>query len=383
MKPTIRLGKIAGLQIGVHYTLLLAVALITWTLAEGFFPDAFPGWSRVAYWLTSVVAALLLFVSVLVHEMAHSLVARSRGLPVEGITLFLFGGISSLSAESRSAGEEFVVAVVGPLSSLVLAVLFGAAYLASSGNNSPVTAVLAYLALVNGMLGLFNLLPGFPLDGGRVLRAAIWGATHNLYKATRVASTIGQAVAFAFIAWGVFQVLTGDVLGGLWIAFIGWFLNGAAESSRQETSVQEALRGVRVAEVMDHHPETTSPSMGVDVLVREFFLHHGKRALPVEEVGQLVGIVTITDAKEVPPDRWPFTRVSQIMTTSPLYSVTPDSTVAEALRSLAERRLNQLLVMSNGSIVGMISRENIIQYLQLMSDYGVWKKPGILQRLGQ
>ena len=277
MKASFRLGKIAGLEIGIHYTWLLAFALITWTLAEGFFPDAFPGWSLVTYWATGAISALLLFVCVLVHEMAHSLVARSRGLPVAGITLFIFGGVSTLSAGPRSAWEEFAIAVVGPLTSLVLAAVFGGAYLAVSGLDSPITAILAYLALINTMLGLFNLLPGFPLDGGRVLRAIIWGTTRSFYKATRIATGVGQIVAFLFIAWGVWQVLTGDVLSGLWIAFIGWFLNSAASDSRQETLVQETLRGVRVSEVMDHQPEVITPSMAVDVLVREYFMGRGKR----------------------------------------------------------------------------------------------------------
>ncbi|MBI2171408.1 MAG: site-2 protease family protein [Chloroflexi bacterium] len=382
MKASFRLVTIAGIEIGIHYTWLLAFALITWTLAEGFFPDAFPGWSTATYWVTGVIAALLLFLSVLVHELAHSLVARSRGLPVQGITLFIFGGVSSLGAEARSAWEEFAIAVVGPATSLLLAAAFGVGYWATAHQDSPPTAILAYLALINAMLGLFNLLPGFPLDGGRVLRAAIWGATGSFYRATRIAAGVGQGLAFLFIGWGVFQVLTGNVLGGLWIAFIGWFLNSAAEASRQETVVQETLRGVRVSEVMERNPEVISPGFAVDVLVRDFFLQRGKRALPVHEDGQLVGIVSITDVKGVAPDKWASTRVAQVMTTTPLWSVSPDSDVAEALRLLAERGLNQLLVVAGGAAVGVVSRENILRYVQLMSDLGVSRRPGALGRRG-
>lgn len=375
MKGTFRLGKIAGLEIGVHYTWLLAFALITWTLADGFYPQAFPGWSAVTYWVIGAIAAILLFISVLVHEMAHSLVAQSRGLPVGGITLFIFGGVSSLNAEPRSAGEEFVVAVVGPATSIALAVLFGLAYLPFSAKDSPVTAILAYLALVNGMLGLFNLLPGFPLDGGRVLRAAVWGITHSLSKATRIAAGAGQILAFLFIAWGVLQVLSADYLNGLWIAFIGWFLYSAATNSRDETVIQEALRGVRVADVMESNPDTVIPSLTVDVLVQEYFLRRGKRAVPVQEGGKLVGIVSLTDVKEVATDKWPATRVAGIMTKAPLHSVAPESDLADALRLLAEHRLNQLLVVASGETVGMVSRENIIRYLHLVSGQGASKKP--------
>ncbi|MBI4203247.1 MAG: site-2 protease family protein [Chloroflexi bacterium] len=382
MKATFRLGRIAGLEIGIHYTWLLAFALITWTLAEGFYPSSFPGWSKATYWGLGAVSSIFLFASVLVHEMAHSLVARSKGMEVEGITLFIFGGVSSLSTEARSAGDEFAIAIVGPLTSIVLGLAFGGAYLAVSGQNSPVTALTAYLSLVNFMLGFFNLLPGFPLDGGRVLRAAIWGTTKSFYKATRIATTGGRMVAFLFIAWGVLQVLSGNILPGLWIAFIGWFLHNAADSSRQETLVQEALRGVRVSEVMDQHPDTINPALAVDVLVREFFLQRGKRALPVHENGHLVGIISITDVKGVAQGDWPLTRVAQIMTSSPLRSVTPETDVAEALRMLAEHNLNQLLVITGDVTVGIISRENIIRYIQLMSDQGVSRRPGALARRG-
>ncbi|MFC1935904.1 site-2 protease family protein, partial [Chloroflexota bacterium] len=269
MRPSFRLGRIAGVEIGIHYTWLFAFVLITWTLADGFFPDSFPGWSWPVYWATGILSALFLFASVLIHELAHSLVAKGRGLPVQGITLFIFGGVSSIRAEAKAAKDEFLIAVVGPVTSLILAAVFGAMWLAVSDKNTPLTAILMYLALVNGLLGLFNLLPGFPLDGGRVVRAVLWGATGNLSKATNIAAGAGQVLALVFISWGVFQLLSGNVLGGLWIAFIGWFLNGAAESSRRQTAFQEALRGIAVSEVMDPDPETVGPETRVDVLVRE------------------------------------------------------------------------------------------------------------------
>lgn len=376
MKASFRLGRIAGLEVGIHYTWIFAFVLITWTLAEGFFPEAYAGWARATYWITAATAAILLFGSVLLHELAHSLVARRRGLPVEGITLFIFGGVSSLAGESRSAWEEFAIAIVGPLTSIVVAAVTWALWLPMREQNDPLAATLVYLAMVNGMVGVFNLLPGFPLDGGRVLRSAIWGTTGSSYRATKVAAIVGQGLAFLFIAFGVFQVFTGNILGGIWIAFIGWFLNGAADSSRKEMLVQETLRGVRVVDVMDRDPETTTPDTAVEVVVRESFMSRGKRALPVHSDGVLVGIVSLSDVKGLHPEEWRATGVGQIMTREPLITVTPDSDVAQALKLIADRGLNQVLVVAHGRVMGMLTRESIIRYLQLISDLGVSGRPG-------
>lgn len=235
MQSSLRLGGLADIQIGVHYTWVFAVVLIAWSLAVGYFPGVVPGVGAGTYWALGIIAALLLFASVLVHELSHSLVARSRGLTVDSITLFIFGGVSNLSTEATSAGDEFLVAIVGPISSFVLAGVFWllGQTLPSTG---PLGAVVGYLAFINLLLGGFNLVPGFPLDGGRVLRSLVWGATGDLQRATLVASYAGQAFGWLLILWGLSRLLSGDLLGGLWTAFIGWFLNGAAESSRHATS---------------------------------------------------------------------------------------------------------------------------------------------------
>ena len=212
MKPSFRLGRIAGVEIGIHYTWLFAFALIAWSLAEGFFPGYFPGWSIGAYWLTGAVAAVFLFLSVLVHELAHSFVAKAKGLPVQGITLFIFGGVSNIGGEAAKAKDEFVIAIVGPLTSLVLSGLSWVLYRVLPGQDGPLVAILSYLSLINLMLAGFNLLPGFPLDGGRVLRSILWGTTGSLTKATRIAASVGQAFGWLLIAWGVYQVLGGQLL---------------------------------------------------------------------------------------------------------------------------------------------------------------------------
>jgi Zn-dependent protease len=298
MQGSFTVGTIGGIAIRVHYTWIFAVLLIAWSLALGDFASSSQGRGAGTDWLLALIAALLLFGSVLVHELGHSLVARARGLRVEDITLFIFGGISSIAQEAASAWDEFVVAVVGPLISLALAGVFWAVGQVVPPE-SAVSLVARYLAMANLLLGLFNIVPGFPLDGGRVLRGILWGATGDMVGATRLASYVGQAIAFVLIGWGVVSALSGDLLGGFWIAFIGWFLNSGAEGSRRQVDVRRALDGVPVTSVMDPSPATAGPGLSVRDFVQEYALRRGQRALPVVEAGQLVGIVSITDARDL------------------------------------------------------------------------------------
>ncbi|MGC9529661.1 MAG: site-2 protease family protein [Candidatus Bipolaricaulaceae bacterium] len=364
-KGAFRVGKIAGIAIGVHYTWLVAFALVAWSLAAGYFPQAYPEWGQSAYWITGTVAALLLFLSVLVHELAHSLVARARGMPVRNITLFIFGGVSNIAGEAEAPKDEFLMSIVGPLTSLALAAVFWGIRAAVGDVDTPLAATLGYLAVINALLAGFNLVPGFPLDGGRVLRSILWSVTGSLPRATNIAAAAGQAFAWVLIGWGVFQLLAGSLIGGLWIAFIGWFLNGAAESSRGEVSLREHLRGVRVADVMDPQPETVGPEMPVEDLVRDVFLHGGRRAAPVCHAGRLAGIVALADVKEVPRELWGETRVEEVMTREPLHSVEPGTELSAALQLLAQHDIHQLPVVEGGELRGMLSRADIIRYLQL------------------
>ncbi len=371
MKSSFRLGRIAGIEIGIHYTWLLAFILITWSLAQGFFPQYYPGWDMATYWVTGILAALFLFLSVLVHELAHSLVAIARGLSVQGITLFIFGGVSNIKGEPERPSVEFVMAIVGPLASLVLAVIFWGLRQAVGQQVSPLAAILSYLALVNALLAAFNLIPGFPLDGGRVLRSIIWGATGNLTKATNIAATVGRVFGWALIAFGMFQLVTGNFLGGIWIAFIGWFLSSAANASRREVRARERLSGVRVRDVMNPIPECISPQVSVGDVVRDIFLQRGRRAVPVCQDDRLVGIVTLTDIKELPQSKWEYTSVGEIMTRSPLHTVDTDDGLNSALKLLAEHSLNQVPVLSEGRLVGLLSRADVIRYLQLSQELGM------------
>ncbi len=257
------------------------------------------------------------------------------------------------------------MAVVGPLASFALAVIFWGVLQVVPGQDSPLVAVLTYLWLINALLGAFNLLPGFPLDGGRVLRSILWGATGNLSQATNIAATVGQVLAWMLIGFGMFQLFLGNFLGGLWIAFIGWFLNGAAGASRRDARLRHQLSGVPVKEVMDPSPETISPHTSVKDLVHDIFMQRRRRAMPVGQEDRLLGIVTLADVKELSPQKWAETPVSEIMTRQPLYSVAIEDDLNSALRLLAQHDLNQILVLNDGRLVGLLNRADIIRYLQL------------------
>jgi Zn-dependent protease len=379
MHSSLSIGRVAGIRIGIHYTWLFAFVLIAWSLAASYYPDAMPGLGTTTYWLIGIISALLLFASVLAHELTHSLVARWRGLSVDSITLFIFGGVSNLTTEPSTARNEFLVAVVGPVSSLVLAAVFWLLGQAIPAR-SPAGAVAGYLAFVNLLLGGFNLVPGFPLDGGRVLRSLIWGATGSLRRATLVASYVGQAVGWLLIVWGLTRVLSGDLLGGLWTAFIGWFLNGAAESTRQEQTLQQSVRGITAARLMEEPAVAIPPTMSVAEFVFEQVMRHGHRALPVVDNERLVGIVSLSDVRKLPREDWSTTPVSRLMTPAPLATVGPTEHLGVAIRRMAQRGVHQLPVIEDGRLLGLLTRADVLRYLQLRHELGVDNEPGATAR---
>jgi Zn-dependent protease/CBS domain-containing protein len=376
MKSSLRLFRIAGIDIGIHYTWILIFVLLSWSLAQGFFPQLYPGWDTVTYWITGLVAALLLFGSVLVHELAHSLVAQARGMTVRSITLFIFGGVSNLEDEPEKPKTEFVMSIVGPLSSLALAGIFWGLLHIVGDQQSPVAATFSYLALINALLAGFNLLPGFPLDGGRVLRAILWNRTGNLVKATNIAATVGRFMGWGFIAFGLFQVFAGNFIGGIWFAFIGWFLSSSADASRREVTLREQLSGVQVKEVMTTNAMHISPDTSVAELVSNVFRKQHGRAVPVCENDQVVGIVTVTDVKELSQEKWEETAVKEIMTSEPLYSVTPDDDLNTALRLITKRDINQVLVLRGNECAGLVSRSDILAHLQMSQELGLKQNVG-------
>jgi Zn-dependent protease/CBS domain-containing protein len=370
MKGSLRIARIAGIDIRIHYTWILIFVLITWSLAVSYFPTEYPGWDGAVYWITSMVAALLLFVSVLIHELAHSIIAKSRGLPVKSITLFLLGGISNLENEPENPGLEFMVAISGPLSSLALAGIFWGVGISGMAEPEPVKATVNYLVIINILLAAFNILPGFPLDGGRVLRSIIWGTTGNLQKATNIASVVGQVFGWLMIALGVFWALGGNLMSGIWLIFIGWFLNGSAEAARRELELRSLWLNVRVASVMNDRPEIIEPQEPIEKLVNEIYLKRGLRSAPVIDDGKLAGIVTLSDLRRVPQDEWRATPVSRAMTRLPLHTVQPQDSMSVAVKLMAEQGINQLPVVVQDRLVGMLCRADVIRYVQVHHELG-------------
>ena len=362
---SLRLFRVAGIDIRLHPSWLVIFLLVTWSLATAYFPLVMPRETATSHWVLGAVASILLFASVLVHELAHSLVARRRGLEVRSITLFLFGGVSSLSGESPRPGVEFIVAIVGPLSSFVLAAASFAIALAVPPD-SPVGSVFGYLAIVNLLLGGFNLIPGFPLDGGRVLRAIIWRATGSLTRATEIAGTIGIFVAYGFFTWGFLRVLQGDLLGGLWTAAIGWFLQSAASATIQQVRIDATLRGTRVGDIVQPDDRSVPPGLDVAQLIEGHLLPQNRRAMPVTTDGRVVGMVTLGDLRDVPPERRSTTRVAEVMGgRDGVDVVRPTDSLAQALETLGRGDHEQAPVVDGRRLVGVLTRRDVLRQFQL------------------
>lgn len=359
--------RIGGIDIYVHWSWLLALAIFTWSIGHLYGAD-FKSWSALTDYILGFISALLLFATVLIHELAHSFTARANGLPVYTITLFIFGGVSNLTQEPQTPRIELLVAIAGPLASLVLAGIFYLLHAALGDSQSYLKAVLGYLASINLLLALFNLIPGFPLDGGRVLRSLLWMGTHNLRRATHLSSNVGQAIGYIFIVGGVVLAFgAGDLGDGIWLAFIGWFLQNAASATWQQAVVDRLLTGVDVRDVMDPAPAAAGPGVTVEELAYRHMLTSNVRGIPVTGLdGRLAGLVTITDLNRVPRDAWGTTSVSRVMTPADrLVTVAPDDHLKDALGRLAENNYHQLPVLDAGRLVGMLNRGHVLQYLHM------------------
>ncbi len=377
MPGSLHLGRIAGIDIYIHFSWLIIFVFLTWSLATGWFPQLYPGWSTATYWLVSAVAALLLFVSVLLHELAHSLVARARGLPVKNITLFIFGGVSNIQQEPTSPGVEFQMAVVGPVVSLLIGFVAYLLMLPLRGSNSPLQGILFYLAVTNILLGIFNLIPGFPLDGGRVLRSIVWKASGSLLLATRVATIVGQIIAYLFILLGIWLFFGGNVLNGIWIGFIGWFLLSSAQSANSQVMLESMFRGVTVGEVMNTKPTTVPANISLQKLVDEYFLPNGLRSALVMQADQLAGLITLSDIRHVPREQWAQVPVGHAMVPlDRLHVVQPQQSLNEVLPLMAGRDVNQLPVVQNGVLVGVLSRDAIVRFLEVRRGLGLQTAEG-------
>lgn len=368
MRTHIRLGRIFGIEIGLHYSWFLIAALIVFSLG-GYFRTMNPGWSSAVVWSLAALTGLLFFVSLVLHELAHSLVARARRLPVRSITLFALGGVSQIEKGANNARTEFLVAVVGPLTSLaagaVSLLLAGAAgWRPGAFEPTPLVTMLVWLGYINIALAAFNLIPGYPLDGGRILRALLWWKTGDGDRSTRWAARTGQVVGLLFMAWGFGRFLFGANFGGLWIALIGWFLVQAAGQSYAEVDLRSLLRGVRVADVMARDCPLVNAYESLENFVEQTVLHTERRCFVVELNGRPVGLIAPADVRGVERSKWPFTTVNQTMRPlEQMSAVDPETPLTEALELMARTEAPQLPVVSGGRLDGVVSRRQVAQFI--------------------
>jgi Zn-dependent protease/predicted transcriptional regulator len=376
VKAQIKLGRIFGVEIGLHYSWFIIALLITLSLAAQFKVND-PDWSDGLRWGLAIVTAVLFFAAIVAHELSHAVVAKLRGLPVRSITLFALGGMAQIEKEAEDAKTEFWMGIIGPITSLVIGVICLALTIALGWTppefpKTPLPAMLMWLGYINIGLGIFNLIPGFPLDGGRVLRAIIWWVTGNAKRSTAIAARVGQLFAFGFIVLGLMRFFGGAGFGGLWIAFIGWFLLNASRESYSQVAIKGALQGVRVADVMSREYPTVDTFSNLQTFVEQQLARTGRRCFVAILKGHPEGIITATEVKDVPQARWPYTTVANVMRPfDQVRTVAPDTSVNQALEMMARGDLNQLPVVSDGELVGMISRAHVLQLLQTRSELHV------------
>jgi Zn-dependent protease/CBS domain-containing protein len=365
-RHTIPIGRYFGISVDLDYSWFLILALLTWLLATNYFPFQFKGWSTSEYWLVGALASVLLFVSVLIHEFGHSLVALRYGIPVPRITLFIFGGVSQIAEEPPNAAAEFWIAIAGPIVSFALAALFWELEPLLTFS-TPLLATAQYLALINIVLGVFNLIPGFPLDGGRVLRAILWRTTKKFQRSTAIAALVGRFFGFLLIFLGVWQALFGNLINGIWIAFIGWFLESAAGSQLQQEVLKNLVGGHIVGEAMTHEVPQVPPEITLQDLADKFVLTRGLRSFVVTSGDKPVGMITLSQMRQTAREAWPTTTVSQVMLPlEKVVTVPPDARLWTAFQKMGREGVNQVPVVDGGGIVGMLSREDLIHYLQTL-----------------
>jgi len=376
MGSAFNLGKAFDIQFRLHYTWFIVFILISVSLSRYYFPIYNPDWTPLIYWITGIISTLLFFASVVAHELAHSLVARINGIPVKSITLFIFGGIAQITREARKASAELKMAAAGPACSLALGGLFGLLWLISRGISEPVGAMALWLAQVNVILAIFNLIPGFPLDGGRVFRSTLWRFTGNYQLSTRIATRVGQGIGYLFIVGGILiMFLLSDWLSGLWLVFIGLFLQNTASSSYKQAKKHEALSRIIATQVMIPDCPLVSLNVTINQLVQEYVFTSGCQFFLLADEGEIKGILTLNNIKTVPHQDWDTTQVKEVMTSidkiDKIKAVPPNQDALSILQEMDENDINQIPVISEGSVIGLITRDRLIRLLHTPSELGV------------
>jgi Zn-dependent protease/predicted transcriptional regulator len=360
------LGKVFGIQVRLHYSWFIIFMLVTVTLV-------YPHWSQPLNWVMGIITSLLFFASVLAHELAHSLVGRVNGVPIKSITLFIFGGMAQMTREATKASAELKMAVAGPACSLAIGGFFGLVWFLTRSTIGPVAEMAGWLAIINVALAAFNLIPGFPLDGGRVFRALMWYFSGNYQRSTQVATRVGQGIAYAFIAGGIaIMFLFGEWLSGLWLAFIGWFLQSTASMSYRQTQWREALSGLTASQMMTTDYITVPPDITINQLVHEHVLPKGHHLFLVTKGERLKGMLTLQNIKSVPQSKWTTTTVEKIMLPAErLKAVSPDQDGLSVVEQMDENELNQMPVASEGRIIGLVTRDNLLRFLRARTELGI------------
>jgi len=373
MNAQVKLGRLAGISIGLHYSWFIIAFLIALSLAQHFRTVA-PQWSSGSVWLAAIVTSILFFLALLLHELAHSLLAKARGLRVRAITLFALGGVSQIESEAPDAKSEFWIAIAGPITSVVIGLLLlGGArlsgWLPGTEAATPVTSVMVWLGYINVMLAIFNMIPGYPLDGGRVLRAVIWWITGDAGRSTRASAGVGQVVAFLFILSGLFRFFVGAGFGGLWLAFIGWFLLDASRASYVQVELLAGLRNRKVSDFMDRDCPTVPSHLSLQDFVDHFMLRTGRRCYLVVQNDRVTGLITPQEVTKVDRASWSQTSVQSAMRpVTQLQTVVPDTPVVQALEIMSREDINQLPVISDGRLAGVISRSHVLSFLKTRAE---------------
>jgi Zn-dependent protease len=364
------LGTISGIQFRIHYSWFIIFVLVTYSLSVQYFPDIYPQWHSVTYWTIGTISSLLFFTSVIAHELAHSFVARTNGIPVKSITLFIFGGVAQITRDATKARAELVMAAAGPAASLVISGVCGMLWFVMRSLHEPTAAILFWLAQVNVTLAVFNLIPGYPLDGGRIFHSILWRTTGKYHRSTRIAALVGRIVGYLFIVGGILVMFFfHDWFSGVWLAFIGWFLASTAFASYRQVRWRERLAAFTAAKVMTSNYRVVPPDITLEQLIREQLIINEHLLFLVTDNGRLKGTATLASVQAIPQQRWGTTQVKDIM--FPVLQIAhPDQDALSIMEQMDANELNQVPVISEGRVVGVIARDNLLNLLELQSESG-------------